>query len=84
VKRRLRGTLSLFTTSLNESCSKVGVSLFSLVARDRMRGNGYKLHQERLRLDVRKICSPKEWLSIGTGCPRSWRSNCLWMFSRNM
>ena len=53
-RRRVQGDLIVAFQYLKGAYKQEGEQLFTRVDRDRTKGNGFKLRQERFRLDIRK------------------------------
>jgi len=53
-KRRLQGDLIAAFRCLKGAYKKAGQGIFTRACKDRERGNGFKLREDRFRLDVRK------------------------------
>jgi len=75
-KRRLRGGLIALQSFLRSGRGDGGADLFSLVSSDRIYGNGSKLHQGKLSLDIRKHFFTKDVQTLeqvskrGGQCPK--------------
>lgn len=54
LEKRLQGDLTVTFQYLKEAHKKNGQRLFTRACKDRTRGSGFKLEEERFRLDIKK------------------------------
>jgi len=84
-KRRLRGDLTAAFQYLKGACRKDGEGLFPRVCSDRTRGNGCKLKEGRLRLDIRKKFFTRRVLKHWNRLPReAVAAPCLAVFQARL
>ena len=81
-KRRLRGDLIVAFQYLKGTYKQEGEWLFPSVYSDRTNGNGLKLRQGRVRLDIRRNFFTLRVLKHWKSCPRRLRMPHPWRHSR--